>query len=597
MSPESVFQARQTQFKSSIAAIQKQLDQIALVRLGVFLMAAGVQIASWGWGGAWWLLCLMAGLIGFGLTVKWNEAVNKRLRYQRLLLQFNEEEERRLKGDLKGFDEGAEFIDPAHPYTSDLDIFGKHSLYQLLSRATTVFGRAKLAEWLQNPVGKAKVTERQEAGKQMAPLIDWRQEFQAIGKLQDSQGENPEVLRRWMQEPGFVSQRPWLGFLPWVMIPLAAVEGLLEIFGQIPSGYFFLIMGFNFLVNRMINGRVQRIQSASEERGRLLAAWSEMLAKIESLEVSAPAVATLKQRLSTQGSPASAEIARLGRIVGNLEFRNSGLPHFFMNTLFYWDVFCLKALEKWKRELGERIVEWFEVIGEMEALNSLAAVRFAFPAWTDAETVEGSFLLEGEAIGHPLIGQQQRIDNPISLPGNGAIWLVTGSNMSGKSTYLRTVGLNAVLALTGSPVCANKLRLSPMEVVTSMRTIDSLEENTSSFYAELKRLHSVIEIVKANPNVLFLLDEILKGTNSRDRQAGARALVQQLHKYGGSGLVSTHDIELVDMAGQMPEDIHNYSFNCTVTPDGQLHFDYLLTPGQCLSMNATALMRAMGIEV
>jgi DNA mismatch repair ATPase MutS len=206
-------------------------------------------------------------------------------------------------------------------------------------------------------------------------------------------------------------------------------------------------------------------------------------------------------------------------------------------------------------------------------------------------------LLEGEAIGHPLIGQQQRIDNPISLPGNGAIWLVTGSNMSGKSTYLRTVGLNAVLALTGSPVCANKLRLSPMEVVTSMRTIDSLEENTSSFYAELKRLHSVIEIVKANPNVLFLLDEILKGTNSRDRQAGARALVQQLHKYSGSGLVSTHDIELVDMAGQMPEDIHNYSFNCTVTPDGQLHFDYTLTPGQCLSMNATALMRAMGIEV
>jgi DNA mismatch repair ATPase MutS len=169
--------------------------------------------------------------------------------------------------------------------------------------------------------------------------------------------------------------------------------------------------------------------------------------------------------------------------------------------------------------------------------------------------------------------------------------------MSGKSTYLRTVGLNGVLALIGAPVCANKMRLSPMEIVTSMRTIDSLEENTSSFYAELKRLHTVIQIVQANPNVLFLLDEILKGTNSRDRQAGARALVQQLHKNGGSGLVSTHDIELVDMAGQMPEDIHNYSFNCTVTPDGQLHFDYTLTPGQCLSMNATALMRAMGIDV
>ncbi|HEX2900710.1 MAG TPA: DNA mismatch repair protein MutS, partial [Bacteroidia bacterium] len=263
----------------------------------------------------------------------------------------------------------------------------------------------------------------------------------------------------------------------------------------------------------------------------------------------------------------------------------------------YWDVFCLKALEKWKQELGERIVEWFEVIGEMEALNSLAAMRFAFPAWTDAEIVEGSFLLEGQAIGHPLIPPQQRIANPISLTGNGAIWLVTGSNMSGKSTYLRTVGLNAVLALMGAPVCATNLRLSPMEVVTSMRTIDSLEENTSSFYAELKRLQTVIQVVQTHPNVLFLLDEILKGTNSRDRQAGARALVHQLHLRGGSGLVSTHDIELVDMAGEMPQDIHNYSFNCIVTPEGQLHFDYTLTPGQCLSMNATALMRAMGIDV
>jgi hypothetical protein len=391
MSPESVFQARQTQFKSSIAAIQKQLDQIALVRLGVFLMAAGVQIASWGWGGAWWLLCLMAGLIGFGLTVKWNEAVNKRLRYQRLLLQFNEEEERRLKGDLKGFDEGAEFIDPAHPYTFGPRYFWKTFAVPIAEPRNHGVWTCQIGRMAPKSRRKGLVTERQEAGKQMAPLIDWRQEFQAIGQLQDSQGENPEVLRRWMQEPGFVSQRPWLGFLPWVMIPLAAVEGLLEIFGQIPSGYFFLIMGFNFLVNRMINGRVQRIQSASEQRGKLLAAWSEMLAKIESLEVSAPAVATLKARLTTQGSPASAEIARLGRIVGNLEFRNSGLPHFFMNTLFYWDVFCLKALEKWKRELGERIVEWFEVIGEMEALNSLAAVRFAFPAWTDAEIVEGSF--------------------------------------------------------------------------------------------------------------------------------------------------------------------------------------------------------------
>jgi hypothetical protein len=597
MNPLAIFQARQAQFKSNIQQIQKELDRIAWMRLGVFLVIAVVQVYSWTWGGAWWLLCAALGLLAFGWMVKWNLNVNKRLRYQQLLLRFNEEEVLRLEGKLTGFDEGADFIDGGHPYTSDLDIFGRHSMFQLLSRATTVFGRKTLAAWLKKPEGKALIQSRQDAGRKLAVEIDWRQELQAIGELQPGQGEEPAVLESWMQEPGFVSQRPWLAWMPLVMVPLLVVEVALEAFGIIPTGYFLVIVGINFLVNRRINAAVQRIQMTSEKRGKLLAAWAEMLAKIEVLKVDAAAVTDLQDRLKSEGFTASAEIAKLGRIVRNLEFRDSGLPHFLINTAFFYDIFCLKALEKWKAQLGNKTSGWFEVIGEIEALSSLAAMRFAFPDWTDAEIVEGPFLLTGEVVGHPLISPAQRVSNPIKLTGNGAIWLVTGSNMSGKSTYLRTVGLNCVLALIGGPVCAKSFQLSPMQVVTSMRTTDSLEENTSSFYAELKRLHSVIEVVKAHPNVLFLLDEILKGTNSRDRQAGARALVHQLHQLGGSGLVSTHDIELVDMAGEMPQDIHNYSFNCTVTPEGQLHFDYTLTAGQCLSMNATALMRAMGIEV
>ncbi len=597
MNPLDIFQERQKQFQAAIDRINKSLDSIAFARLGVFLLVVAIEVFSWSWGGAWWLLMLLLGIVAFGMVVRWNEQVKKQLRFQQTLLRINQDEVRRLQGKLNDFDEGQEFIDPHHPYSSDLDIFGKHSLYQLLSRASTRFGRRNLANWLLKYASVETVHDRQAAARSLAGKIDWRQNFQATAETQEDKEESPELLRNWLLEPSYLRAHRMISYLPLIMISAMAIDTVLVIIGLHPFGYMgFLVFG-NWMVNRSIGKLMVRVQTTSSKRGKLLRNWSQLIAEIEDLKGGGVAIETLQQRLMTQGRPASAEIARLANIIANLEFRNTGLPHILMNTFFFWDIWCLQALEKWKADLGERVMDWFEVIGDMEALNSLAALQFAFPDWSTPEIVQGEFSLEAVEMGHPLIPLQQRVANPMSLVGNGTIWLVTGSNMSGKSTYLRTAGINVVLALMGAPVCATSMRLSPMQIATSMRTTDNLEENTSSFYAELKRLKAVIEIVRTEPNVLFLLDEILKGTNSRDRQAGARALVQQLHKLGGSGLVSTHDIELVDMAAQLPLSIHNYSFNCTVTPEGQLLFDYKLTDGQCLSMNATALMRAMGIEV
>lgn len=636
MDPMQVFEARQARFRAGIAKVNAQLWQVAMARLAVFVTLALVEVYSWSWGGGWWLLVLFLGMLAFGMVVRWNVRLQEALRMQQLLLQFNEEEVRRLECKLQGFDEGKEFIDPAHPYSSDLDIFGHHSVYQLLNRARTNFGRRTVAAWLRGEFvdgeslpTPAQIRDRQAAAKELAEVVDWRQEFHAQGAVQDSSGEDPEDLRKWLAEKSLLAQMPWLEKLPWVTVPALAVLMVLSFTGIALENAYWIVIGLHFLLNQMITKRVTRIQDASTKRGRLLKSWSVMLQRIEGLEVQSSEVKGLQRRLSSRGlgeagfdsagveaegdgdgasklrprrgrsehpRSASAEVARLGSIVGNLEFRDSGIVHFIVNTLTLWDVWTLRALDKWKREQGPQVMDWFAVIGEMEALGSIAAVRFAFPDWTQPEIVEGDFIVEGESVGHPLIPSNVRVSNPIDLKGNGTVWLVTGSNMSGKSTYLRTVGLNVVLALMGAPACASRLRVCCTGVITSMRTTDSLEENTSSFYAELKRLQSVIHQVRKQPRTLFLLDEVLKGTNSKDRQAGARALVQQLHNLGGSGLVSTHDIELVDMEGQIPS-IHNYSFNCTVTDDGKLLFDYRLTDGQCLSMNATALMRAMGISV
>ncbi len=597
MDSKTAFEQRQTHFKTLIAEVDKQLDKIAWLRLLVFVVAIVVQIWSWSWGDAWWLLCLAASIFGFALVVKWNIGVSRKHRFLSLMLKINEEEVDRLEGRLGELNEGEEFVNDLHPYSSDLDIFGKHSLFQLLNRATTGFGKQTLANWLLGQSAPAEISERHKAVAFLSDKTDWQQSFEAKGRMRDQGKFDRQGLINWLNEESKFSKNIFNQVWPYIFPVLLAVASA---FAYSNDLIIFAVLGLilvQFAMLRRIEKFVKQVLHDSEKRRDLLSSWGELIEHIESLSSDDPRIEALKARLSTEGKTASAEIKHLAKIVGKLEFRNSGIPHFVMNMLFFWDVIWVIALEKWKGRLASKLLDWFEVIGEMEALASLSATQFAFPGWQNPEVKEGNFELDGENIGHPLIPLHQRINNPISLNGNGTVWLITGSNMSGKSTYLRTIGLNVVLALAGAPVCASKLQLSPMQIVSSMRTIDSLEENTSSFYAELKRLKMVIEEVKEKPNVLFLLDEILKGTNSKDRQAGARALVMQLHKYGGSGMVSTHDIELVDMADELPLAVKNYSFNCEVSPDGKLDFDYTLTPGQCLSMNATALMRAMGIEM
>lgn len=597
MNSKTIFETRQQLFKKRISEVDKKLDQVAMVRLLIFLVGLGLQIWSWSWGGAWWLLCLALSILVFAFAVKWNIGVRRKHQFFSLLLKINSEEIDRLDGKLSDLDEGMEFENPIHPYASDLDIFGKHSLYQLLNRATTGFGRQKLANWLLRQSSIAEIKSRQLATKNLAENIDWRQEFEAKGRMRDQGKFDLERLKHWLSiKPSFQGNK-FNRIIP-IAFPILLVASIVfEFLSGISIGIsIFLLIG-HFILIKTREKTIKKIHQESEKRKNALFIWAELLEHIEKLETNEPNLLQIKKKLEREGKKPSEELKELARILGSLELRNSGVPHFIMNILFAWDLYWVIRLEKWQLRIQGVIQDWFDVIAEMEALASLAALRFAFPEWSTPEIFEGQFHLNGKNIGHPLIPIAQRVNNPVDLHGNGKVWLITGSNMSGKSTYLRTIGLNAVLALAGGPVCADQLQLSPMEIVTSMRTIDSLEENTSSFYAELKRLKMVINKVKDNPNVLFLLDEILKGTNSKDRQAGARALVLQLHKYRGSGMVSTHDIELVDMAQELPLAIKNYSFNCKVSPDGKLSFDYKLTNGQCLSMNATALMRAMGIEV
>ena len=294
--------------------------------------------------------------------------------------------------------------------------------------------------------------------------------------------------------------------------------------------------------------------------------------------------------------PVSARIKMLSKLVSRLDTRLNIMVAIPFNLFFFWDIHCCLALEKWKTRHTHEISHWFSAMAEFEVLSCLANMAYNNPGWAMPEVIPGYFTLKAEKAGHPLIPVNRRIDNTLDISRSGKTVLITGSNMSGKSTFLRTCGVNAILALAGAPVCAASFTISHVRVFSSMRISDSLEDNTSSFYAELKRLAAIIQTAEQNQHVFLLLDEILRGTNSNDRYTGSVALIKQLIGYGTVAIVATHDLKLADLAKEMASAIDNYHFDVKI--DGEeLYFDYKLTPGICTSLNASILMKKMGIRV
>lgn len=591
-----IFQSRVGQFTKEIKEVNGLLDRIAWIRLGVFIAFIVSLLVTWG-SVPVALSLIGAVFVAFGVLVKWNQRVNNRKDFLVRLRQINEDELRRLKVDLDGMDGGEEFTEPTHPYSSDLDLFGKHSLFQLISHASTLFGRRILASWMKAPADRATILQRQTAIKELSEQIDWRQAFEAEGGVFEDTGVTVEELRDWLHEEPFLKNNPkykyaalFLGTLVFAGVGLA-IAGLITFWA--PVGVAIVNAAFNFSLGKFSHS----VYEATDRKARLLASYASLIEKIQALNPDSDLLKGFQDRLSSGSEDAASEIRRLSFIFAQLEVRLNGLPYLILNNLFFWDIIWIQKLEKWKLKLRDHLMDWFAVIGEAEAINSLSSSYYLSEYWIIPEIPDSELIVSGQNLGHPMLAPEGRVDNPIDIQKKGRIWLITGSNMSGKSTYLRTVGANLVLALCGGPVVADSLQVTPLHLASSMRAIDSLEESTSSFYAELKRLKTVIRMTEELPATFFLLDEILKGTNSRDRHTGSRALIRQLHESGGAGLVSTHDLDLQNFEEELKGEVINYSFHCEVKPDEKLFFDYSIRTGVCQSMNASQLMQQMGIRM
>ena len=501
----------------------------------------------------------------------------------------------RLNNTWQGSGEaGDRFIDPHHPYSLDLDLFGRGSLFELLSTSRTRAGEACLAEWLLHPASKDEVLARQHAIEELRPMLDWREQL-FILSTDYRAGVHPEALQTWAAAPkqSFSVVMRSTAFVLSLFALTAIVWWFATNFVGLESRFTLVGIGVvQGLFALSLRRHIQAIVSAIDEPAADLALLSDILASIESQEFQSPLLRRLRSEIDLSGTVASTRIARLRRWKELLDSRDNVVLRVF-GPLLLWTTQISMALENWRVENGAHIPRWLKAIGEIEALSSFANYAFENPEDPYPSICDATAHFEGENLAHPLLPRARAVSNTVRLRPPLRLYIVSGSNMSGKSTLLRSVGINAVLALAGAPVRATSMSLSSLSLGASIRTTDSLEEGHSRFMAEILRLKQILELPSP---ALFLLDELLHGTNSHDRAIGSEGLIHALMERHALGFITTHDLSLSRIADQIAPVAQNVHFEDRLE-DGKLLFDYQMREGVVARSNALDLMRAVGLDV
>jgi hypothetical protein len=591
--PREIYRERQDQRLQAAARHRRAGELLAWVRLAIFLAGAAAcwpALVSQRFGWPWLLLPAAAFLSAVALH---DRVIRRRTRAERAA-EFCERGLERLEDRWAGLgNDGERFLEPAHPYASDLDLFGPGSLFELICAARTVPGERTLADWLCRPAPPAEIRERQQAVEELRPRLDLREDLALLGEDARSQVDADD-LRAWGEArrglpPG------WVGWLV-AAVAVSNVATLLawtsSVAGPIP---FLLSAACGLALAGLLRGRVDRVLNAVESRERGLELLALVLRRLENERFHSPLLARLRADLDNGGRPPWKRIALLARLAQVSASRRNMLfaPFAALGLLGTQIAF---AMERWRTTSGASVGRWLDALGGLEALSSLAGYAWERPEDPFPEIAGEGPGFDGRELGHPLLPAARCVRNDVRLGDGLRLLIVSGSNMSGKSTLLRTVGVNAVLALAGAPVRAASLRLSPLAVGAAMRVQDSLQEGLSHFYAEIKRLRSLVDICDGETPLLFLLDDVLHGTNSHDRRVGAEALLRGLVERGAIGLVTTHDLALTEIAGRFESRAKNVHFEDQLEGE-RMRFDFRLRPGVVRQSNALRLMRTIGLDV
>ncbi|NJO88488.1 MAG: hypothetical protein HC831_05625 [Chloroflexia bacterium] len=462
-----------------------------------------------------------------------------------------------------------------------------------------------------------EIHNRQHAGKELSTLLGWRQNFQATGSIaMETEQENNskftlfqsntrkysndikfhDELIDWLKEPFLFLNKKVLNLLLYLLPAISIILLVLMIAGYLHVMSFILYGLIQLLLSGSYLKKINEIQSKIGRKVELLNKYESLLKLIENQSFKCYFLNVNKEKLKSKTGKASQAFEQLKKLVRALDNRNNILFGFIANAYLAWDIQVVLRMEKWRKEKSTELPKWLDVIYEFDFLSSFGTFSYNHPEFTFPEIRQGNFYLEMKEAGHPLINSKVRVDNTITINGHKQLLVITGANMAGKSTFLRTVGVNMILAMAGAVTCAKQMIISPIELHTSVRTSDSVQKNESYFYAELKRLKSIIDRMKAGEMLFVIIDEMLRGTNSKDKHHGSEALIEQLIRLNGSGLIATHDIALGSLAEKYSDNVKNYRFEVEIE-NNELIFDYKLKTGISQNLNATFLMKKMGITI
>ncbi|MFK7784002.1 MAG: DNA mismatch repair protein MutS [Crocinitomicaceae bacterium] len=587
MSPLEFYTAQKEKFQTQLSSVVSRQRLFRIIRLVTFLLMAGSVYFFWG---AWEIvaLVLVVGSVLFTFLVFRSSDLGDKRKYLESIIRINETEIDALNGKWHHLYDGSEFQLDDHAFSQDLDLFGRASFFQYLNRAVLKQGREKVADSLASN-NCENIEEKQGAVKELALKAEWRQDFSANGSLINSNISERSIISWFSNYKTFTNRfSPMLvgaiSFLSLAVIGLYAFE-------IVPWTYIFIW----FFVGVGIIGRflknINQLANHTSQVQDTFERYHVLLERIENEEFQSAQLSNWQGEIHQKDKKASEIFKEFSKLLGALDQRNNIIVSIPANGFFLRDLWLSYKIEKWILHNSAKVEQWFEVISDFDALNSFGNYAFNHPAYVYPEVVSEGKQVDATQLGHPLLKAQGRVDNDFSMQ-NKEFFIVTGANMAGKSTFLRTVGLSIVLANNGLPVCAKSFAYSPMKLISSMRTTDSLSDNESYFFSELKRLKHIINTIEKEEHFI-ILDEILKGTNSKDKAKGSQQFVEKLVRTGSTGIIATHDLSLCELEAQLDQ-VKNYYFDAEIVND-ELYFDYRLKLGVCQNMNASFLLKKMGI--
>lgn len=594
MNPENHYTERLSLTEGQLQQVKKQIFRISMLRLALFI--AGIAGVYFFFNQTTLLIvCICLTFFPLFILVKIHNRFFIRKEWLETQARIIQEELQALSGDYSSFEDGKEYTNPEHPYSFDLDIFGRRSLFQSINRTCTFFGKVRLAEWLQNHLHeKTSIEKRQEMVREISEHTLFREQFRVAGLVHHGQSSDAEKIQAWSQSPAQYLHAGWVKTFIWGVPVINSLLLITSLAGWISFSWLGLSFGIFLVLSFGIIKRATYIQDTYGKQLKSLNGYARLIALAKAEDWKSAGMQELMERLDLNGQSPVQALQQLSKELDRLDLRNNQFLYVLLEGSIFFQLQEIVRIERWKARYGQHINEWLETVGELDALCSLGTFAYNHPQYTYPELTEKPFCFLATQMGHPLMPVSQCVKNDATIPSRPFFLIITGANMAGKSTYLRTIGVNYLLACIGAPVCCERLKLHPNQLITSLRTSDSLSDNESYFFAELKRLKRIIDLLNQGKQLFIILDEILKGTNSMDKQKGSFDLIRQFMQLKANGIIATHDLLLGSLIKQFPEEIRNYCFEAD-TKENELTFSYKLREGVAQNMNACFLMKKMGI--